>query len=294
MTVPEVKNLNTGQAATETGGWKTARFLLPVRSGAPLLMGVLNVTPDSFSDGGRYHTVGSALEQARRLLDEGADILDVGAESTRPGAQAVSADEEWRRLEPILRELRQWQVPISLDTMKSDVMARGIAVGVDILNDVSGFQDEQACAVLRGSDAGGVIMHMQGQPRTMQTAPVYVDVQSEVREFLQQRLTHLQSLGVASDRLLIDPGFGFGKTLDHNLTLFRGIAQFATMGAGVLVGVSRKSMIGQLLGRPDPAQRVYGSVAAAVKAAASGAQVLRVHDVQATRDALKIWQALSD
>lgn len=288
----------TADQSAATGGWKTARFLLEWPTWSltgrrrPLLMGILNVTPDSFSDGGLYANTEAALRHARQLLDEGADILDVGAESTRPGARGIDADTEWQRLAPILSELVKWGVPLSLDTMKPAVMQRGLEVGVDILNDVSGFTQSAACKALAGSDAAAVVMHMQGEPRTMQQSPHYTDCVTEVRHFLGQRLQHLQMAGVAANRVLVDPGFGFGKTLEHNRALFAAICDFAAMGAGVLVGVSRKSMIGQLTGQADAMQRVHGSVGAAACAAVQGARVLRVHDVRATRDALLVMDAL--
>lgn len=288
------------QAVQQTGGWKTARFVLEAKTWPrsnrrrPWLMGVLNVTPDSFSDGGQFNTVDAALKQARALLDEGADLLDIGAESTRPGAQAVDAKAEWQRLAPLLRELVTWKVPLSLDSMKPDIMRRGLELGVDVLNDVGGFTDPDARTALLQSSAGAVIMHMQGQPRSMQHAPTYNDCVAEVSDFLQARLCALTDLGIEASRLMVDPGFGFGKTLDHNIALFKAIAQFSRMGAGVLVGVSRKFMIGQLLNQPDPLRRVHGSIAAAVHAARSGAQVLRVHDVGATRDALWVDACLSE
>lgn len=288
----------TVASASLTGGWKTARFVLewPVWAASgrprPLIMGILNVTPDSFSDGGRFDTVHAALAHARQLLDEGADILDIGAESTRPGASPVDAEQEWLRLSPVLAELVKWNVPLSLDTLKPEVMARGIAIGVDVLNDVSGFRQPDACRVLASSGAGGIIMHMQGEPRSMQQSPVYDNCVDEVRGFLDLQVTRLQQAGVERNRLLVDPGFGFGKTLDHNLALFRALPAFASLANGVLVGVSRKSMIGQITGQSDPVQRVAGSVAAAVEAARLNARVLRVHDVRATVDALRVADAL--
>jgi dihydropteroate synthase len=285
-------------ADARTGGWKTARFVLewPVWAQTghqrPLLMGVLNITPDSFSDGGRFSTIDTALRHARQLLDEGADILDIGAESTRPGAHAVDAASEWARLQPVLTELSGWGVPLSLDTMKPEVMRRGVDIGVDILNDVSGFTNPEAQGVLRASEAAAVIMHMQGEPRTMQHAPQYDDCVTQVGDFLSRQIEHLNAMGVGANRLLVDPGFGFGKTLQHNIELFMAIDRFAAMGAGVLVGVSRKSMIGALTQQTEASLRVYGSVAAAVRAADLGARVLRVHDVRATRDALQVADAL--
>lgn len=292
--------VQTSETHKQTGGWKTARFVLqwPIwqQTGRrrPLIMGVLNITPDSFSDGGQFTDLDNALRHARQLLDEGADILDIGAESTRPGAAAVHADREWGRLEPVLTELAKWQIPLSLDTMKADIMSKGADIGVDILNDVSGFKDAASQAVLSSSGCGGVIMHMQGQPRTMQQAPVYADCVLEVAAFLQQQIDVLRGQGVAPDRLLVDPGFGFGKMLQHNIDLFKATPRFAAMASGVLIGVSRKSMIGTLTQQTDANQRVYGSVAAAVRAAELGARVVRVHDVRATLDALVVADALAE
>ncbi len=257
-------------------------------------MGIVNTTPDSFSDAGLYLDSRAAIAHAQLLIDEGADLLDIGAESTRPGSLGVSAQEEWARLAPVLTELVTWGVPISVDTMKPEVMRQAAALGVDILNDVYGFQAAGAAQVLVDYPTlGAVVMHMQGEPRMMQQAPVYSDVCEEVQHFLQARLETLGALGVDPRRVLVDPGFGFGKTLEHNLALIKATRRFAPMAAGVLIGVSRKSMIGQLTGRSLPSERVFGSLAAALYAAGQGARVVRVHDVKATADAFKVWGALS-
>ncbi len=282
----------------ETGGWKTARFLLQrprfQRTGRtrPLIMGVVNLTPDSFSDGGRLLSLSAAVDHARQLLDEGADILDVGGESTRPGAPDVPVEEEWRRVCQVIEELVKWNVPLSLDSLKPEIMERALDMGVDILNDVTGFQSQRAQRLLSCSQAGAVIMHMQGSPRSMQLNPEYADCVAEVQGFLKNTLQTLTQQGVSSERVLVDPGFGFGKTLEHNVALFAAIPDFSQLGAGVLVGVSRKSMIGQLLDRKDPLQRIHGSIQAAVVAAGKGAAVLRVHDVRATLDALIVNDSL--
>lgn len=273
--------------------WKAGRFDLSFSLGRPLLMGIVNVTPDSFSDGGCFCQVDAALMHARQLLDDGADVLDFGGESTRPGAPSVSVEQEWQRLEPVLREVVSWGVPVSVDTKKTEVMRRALGLGVDVLNDVNGFQDEGAVQVLKESHAGAVVMHMQGQPANMQNNPEYVDVVQEVQGFLRARLKVLTEAGVSQGRILVDLGFGFGKTLEHNVTLMQALLQFAGLGAGVLVGVSRKRMIGELLGQQNPAERVHGSVGAAVFAATQGAAVLRVHDVRATREALTVFHALA-
>ena len=272
--------------------WKAGRFELKYAHGKPLIMGIVNVTPDSFSDGGKFFNTLKAVDHARQLLENGADILDIGGESTRPGAEGVDAQEEWVRIKDVLKELLTWNVPLSIDTMKATVMAKAVDMGADILNDVNGFRAEGAETVLAQSKAGAVVMHMQGEPRTMQNSPVYTNVVSDVEAFLNQRLVALERLGVDKDRMLVDPGFGFGKTLEHNIDLMRATLLFSTLGAGVLVGVSRKRMIAELTGHSEPAQRTMGSVAAAVYAAQHGAAVLRVHDVLETVDALKVWSAL--
>lgn len=274
--------------------WKAGRFELELTRGKPLIMGIVNVTPDSFSDGGKFFHTLKAIDHARQLLEAGANILDVGGESTRPGAVGVEVDEEWARISDVLRELISWNVPVSVDTMKATVMARAIDLGADILNDVNGFRDAGAEQVLGQSNAGAVLMHMKGEPRTMQNSPVYVDVVDEVGDFLKSRIIDLEQLGVAANRILVDPGFGFGKTLQHNIDLLRATEQFSSLGAGVLVGVSRKRMIADLTGQSDPAARVSGSVSAALYAAHQGAAVVRVHDVRETADALKVWSALNE
>ncbi|WP_138517570.1 dihydropteroate synthase [Limnobacter alexandrii] len=273
--------------------WKAGRFELSYSHGKPLIMGIVNVTPDSFSDGGKHNSTKLAIEHARKLVDEGAQILDIGGESTRPGAQGVDADEEWARVGDVLKELVRWNIPISIDTMKANVMAQAVELGVDILNDVNGFRDAGAEAVLANSNAGAVVMHMQGEPRTMQNSPQYKHVVSDVEAFLNQRIIALEKLGVQANRILVDPGFGFGKTLQHNIDLMKATSLFSTLGAGVLVGVSRKRMISDLTGQTDPGLRTAGSVAAATYAAQHGAAVLRVHDVRETVEALKVTFALN-
>lgn len=272
--------------------WRAGRFDLPICEGKPLIMGIVNVTPDSFSDGGKFLHADRAIQHARLLLEQGADILDVGGESTRPGSQGVDADEEWSRIVDVLKELVSWNVPISIDTMKTNVMARALELGVDVLNDVNAFRDAGAASLLARCSAGAVIMHMQGSPRTMQQTPVYNDVVNDVTAFLQSRIDALTELNVPMNRVLVDPGFGFGKTLQHNLDLLKATCSFAHLGAGVLIGVSRKRMIADLTGVADPELRVAGSLAAAIYAAEMGAGVLRVHDVADTIGALKVWGAL--
>jgi dihydropteroate synthase len=273
--------------------WKAGRFDLTYTHGKPLIMGIVNVTPDSFSDGGNFFNALKAIDHARQQLENGANILDIGGESTRPGAAAVDADEEWKRVGPVLKELVSWKVPLSIDTMKPSVMVKAIDLGVDILNDVNGFRAEGAAQVLAQSNAGAVLMHMQGEPQTMQNSPQYSNVVSEVEAFLNQRTVELEGVGIPAERIVIDPGFGFGKTLQHNLDLLKATPLFSTLGAGVLVGVSRKRMIAELTGQTDPVLRMSGSVAAASYAAQHGAAVLRVHDVRETVDAIKVWSALN-
>lgn len=273
--------------------WQAGRFELTWQPGMPLIMGIVNVTPDSFSDGGKHNEAKPAIAHAEQLLKEGAAILDLGGESTRPGAQAVDAATEWARLEPVLKEVLTWNVPLSIDTMKTEVMKKALDLGADILNDVNGFRAEGAEALAAASNCGLVVMHMQGEPRTMQHTPVYTDVVLQVYDFLQGRLDVLNAKGVTLQRMLVDPGFGFGKTLEHNIVLMRATQSFANQGAGVLVGVSRKRMIGEICNQPDPGLRVAGSVAAALYAAGQGAAVLRVHDVRATVDGLAVQRAFS-
>ncbi len=259
----------------------------------PLVMGILNLTSDSFSDGGRYLDAASALAAARQMVADGADILDIGAESTRPGAEPVDESLEWQRLEPILSALAPVGVPLSVDSRRASVMRRAVAAGASMLNDVSGFADPAAIAVAaEAADPVAVcVMHMQGEPQTMQRTPHYDDVVAEVGAWLSGRRDALLAAGVGADRICIDPGFGFGKTLAHNLDLLRATSRLATV-APVLVGVSRKSMLGQLTGRPV-GQRLGASVAAALVAVDRGAAIVRVHDVADTVAALKVWRAVA-
>jgi dihydropteroate synthase len=271
--------------------WSAGRFQLDLER--VRVMGIVNVTPDSFSDGGNHADTASALRHARRLLDEGADVLDVGGESTRPGAQPVDADEEWRRVGPLLRELVAWRVPLSIDTYQVPTMARALELGVDIVNDIGALRAPGAEALVAASSAGVCLMHMQGQPRDMQRAPHYGDVVAEVAAFLRARVDALRARGVDAARLCVDPGFGFGKTLEHNVALARGLRTIAALGQPLLVGVSRKSMIGGMAGRAA-GERLPGSLAAALACVAAGARIVRVHDVAATVDALAVWSALRE
>lgn len=253
-------------------------------------MGIVNVTPDSFSDGGLCGDPQSAFAHAERLVRDGADILDLGGESTRPGAQPVSEQQELDRVMPVLESVRALGVPVSVDTMKPAVMRAAVAAGAAMINDIYGFRAEGAWEAVRDAECALCVMHMQGEPRTMQAAPLYRDVTAEVAGFLAERLGAATAAGIARARLCIDPGFGFGKTLAHNLALVRALPAFVGM-APVLVGVSRKRMIGDLTGRERPADRLGGSVAAALRAFDNGARIVRVHDVRETADALKVWLA---
>ena len=255
----------------------------------PVVMGVLNVTPDSFSDGGRFLAAESAVAHGLKLVEEGAAIIDIGGESTRPGAAPVFPEEEIRRVLPVVERLRQAvpQVILSVDTSKPEVIREAVAAGVGLLNDVRAFQEPGALEAAAASGCALCLMHMQGDPRTMQLAPSYVDVVKEVKAFLDERTQTCRSAGVSPERILIDPGFGFGKTLEHNLELLRHLRELAAGESPLLVGLSRKSIVGTLTGRAA-GERVYGSVALAVIAALNGARIIRAHDVGATVDALRI------
>ena len=257
----------------------------------PLVMGIVNITPDSFSDGGQYLAHTAAIDHAHRLIEEGADILDLGAESTRPGAEPVDAAEELRRLTPVLTALMDSGVPLSVDTMKPKVMQAAIDLGAAMINDIQALRTPGALDVLAGTDAAVCLMHMQGEPRTMQAAPDYIDVCAEVSEFLAERVAACMERGIAFERIVIDPGFGFGKRAEHNLKLLAELEQFTQVGVPVLVGLSRKSTLGQITGRA-PEERLAASVTAALIAIERGARIIRVHDVAATRDAIAVWQAV--
>ena len=259
----------------------------------PLIMGVVNITPDSFSDGGRFHDASEALSGAQRLIEEGADILDIGGESSRPGAEAVGADEELRRILPVITALRDAPVPVSVDTAKPEVMRAALDAGAVMVNDIEALQAPGALEVVAAGDAAICLMHMQGSPRTMQQAPQYGDVVLEVAEFLRLRADAAMAAGIAHDRIVIDPGFGFGKSVGHNLALLRDLRQFSGLGFPMLAGLSRKSLLGAITGRPVD-QSLHASVAAALLAVERGAAIVRVHDVAATRDALAVWLAVRD
>jgi dihydropteroate synthase len=257
----------------------------------PLVMGIVNVTPDSFSDGGRYYDPARAVAHARQLVEEGADLLDIGGESSRPGAQSVSAEEELRRVLPVIEALAGVGVPLSVDTVKPEVMCRAVAAGASVINDIAALQAPGALEAVAASDAAVCLMHMQGEPRTMQADPSYGDVVVEVRDFLVRRVAAVRAAGIAAERIIVDPGFGFGKRLEHNLALLRQLGRFGDLGACVLAGLSRKSMLGEITGR-KVSLRDAASVAAALLAARNGARILRVHDVAATKDALAVWAAV--
>jgi dihydropteroate synthase len=260
---------------------------------APLVMGVLNVTPDSFSDGGRFYGVEAAVEQGVRMAAEGAALIDVGGESTRPGAQGVSAAEELRRVVPVIEQLRaRTTAVVSVDSSKPEVLRAAAGAGAGLINDVRALREPGALEAAAASGCAVCLMHMQGTPDTMQRSPHYQDVVAEVRAFLSARVAACRAAGIAGERVAVDPGFGFGKTVEHNLTLLRHLAQLAADGAPVLVGLSRKSMLGTLTQR-QPAERVYGSIALAVIAALNGARIIRAHDVAPTVDALKVASAVA-
>ena len=274
--------------------WQCGRFELNLDR--PKVMGIVNVTPDSFSDGGQYSSnLDSVRSHAQQLLNEGADILDVGGESTRPGSDYVSPEAEWERVAPVIEALYQWNVPLTLDTRRTHVMELALQNGwVDAINDVAALSDEGAVSVLaQHPNIGVCLMHMQGIPESMQHNPEYSDVTTEVVQYLQSRVDECLQAGIAPERLLLDPGFGFGKTLQHNIDLMRDLKLWMDQSAyPVLIGVSRKTMLGQITGIDIPEERVVASVTAAIASIARGAHIVRVHDVKETVQAVKIWQEL--
>jgi dihydropteroate synthase len=275
--------------------WQTTRYALDLSQ--PKVMGIVNLTPDSFSDGGQHASTAHALRHAEQLLRDGADILDIGAESTRPGAQPVPVAQELARLGPFLREVVSWQVPISVDTYKPEVMRMALGMGVDIINDIWALRQPGAAQVVAAHPSCGVcLMHMHRDPQTMQLQTMVGDVLAEVEYFLHGRLCALARAGVNDSRMVLDPGIGFGKTVAQNFQLLARQADLQRLGRPVLAGWSRKSALGVALAQggvlPDPAQRQAASVAAAVLSVERGASVLRVHDVKETVDALKVWQAM--
>jgi len=256
-------------------------------------MGVVNVTPDSFSDGGRFFDPDAALAHARKLVADGADILDIGGESTRPGAAPVSEDEELGRVVPLLQSLRDAPLPISVDTRRPRVMREALAAGASLINDVQALEAPGALEAVALADCGVCLMHKKGDPATMQRDPQYADVVAEVKGYLAARIAAAEQAGIARDRIAIDPGFGFGKTPAHNLELLRRLDEFRSLGVAVAAGWSRKSTLGVITGKPVE-QRLAASIAAALLSVQRGAHILRVHDVAETRDALAVWQALRE
>jgi dihydropteroate synthase len=270
---------------------RCGRFTLDLSR--PLIVGVVNVTPDSFSDGGLYASTGQAVAHCRSLIGEGADILDIGGESTRPGSAPVALEEERRRVLPVLEALAGCGVPISVDTRKPALMTEAIAAGAAMVNDVTALSAPGALETVAAAPVAVCLMHMQGEPGTMQENPTYLNVVREVRDFLAQRIAAAGRAGIARDRIVVDPGFGFGKTVEHNFALLRELPRLAALGRPLLVGLSRKSMLGAVTGRAVGGREVASAVGAAL-AAERGARIVRVHDVAATRDALRVWAALHE
>lgn len=269
--------------------WQTTRFRIDLSR--PQVMGIVNVTPDSFSDGGRHADTARALAHCERLVKEGADILDIGGESTRPGAAPVTLDEELQRVLPVLEGASKLGVPVSVDTVKPEVMQRALEQGADIVNDINALRLPGALEVVAGHpDCGVCLMHMRGDPATMQQRPAYDDVVAEVSDFLRERAQAVQARGVATERIVLDPGIGFGKSVEHNLELMRRQRELLALGHPLLLGWSRKSTLGALTGRPVE-ERLAASVAAALASVQLGARIVRVHDVAPTVDALKVWGA---
>ncbi|MCE2573390.1 dihydropteroate synthase [Motilimonas eburnea] len=256
----------------------------------PQVMGILNVTPDSFSDGGQFHALDTAVAQADLMVKQGAAIIDIGGESTRPGAQPVSLDEELNRTLPVIEKISQnLDVWISIDTSKATVMAEAVKAGANLINDVCALQQEGALAAAAKANVPVCLMHMQGAPRSMQLAPSYQDVAKDIAQFFQQRVAACLAAGIASEQIILDPGFGFGKTLDHNYQLLQRLSEFKALGFPLLTGLSRKSMFGDWLGRSVD-QRLAASLAGALLCAQQGASIIRVHDVEPTSDVLKVLQ----
>jgi dihydropteroate synthase len=270
--------------------WQTTRFQLDLTS--PQVMGIVNVTPDSFSDGGQFQSPRAGIKHCEQLVSQGADLLDLGAESSRPGAPTLSADEEWARLSPVLLAALTLGLPVSVDTCKTEVMQRALDAGADIINDIRALSAPGALETVAAHASCGVcLMHMRGDPASMQAQAHYTDVVDEVKAFLAARVGTLQAAGIALDRITLDPGVGFGKTPEHNLTLLARQDAFLDLGLPLLLGWSRKSTLGQVTGRPVE-QRLAASLGAALGAVVKGARILRVHDVAETVDALKVWRAV--
>jgi len=274
--------------------WRCGRFLFDFsKRKRPIVMGILNATPDSFSDGGQFRNASDAIAQAELMIKSGVDLIDIGGESTRPGAEPVSLQEELDRVLPVIEGLKDCGVPLSIDTYKAETMRQALKCGVDCVNDIWALRQEGAVdAVLENFSCGIVLMHMQRDPITMQFNPEYQDVLAEVKQFLKERAELLTAKGVEKNRIAIDPGFGFGKRLEHNLNMLTNFQSFSELGYPVLAGISRKSMIGKITGK-DTHERVAPSITAAIMAADRGAMIVRVHDVAETVDALKLWEAIN-
>ena len=261
----------------------------------PIIMGVLNVTPDSFSDGGKFFDASSAIDQAKSMVENGAGIIDIGGESTRPGAQAVTAKEELNRVIPVIEALSgEIKVPISIDTSKPEVMEQAVASGASIINDVNALRAEGAIEMAAKLKSDVCLMHMQGIPRTMQDNPSYDDVVEDIKSFFKERIKACELAGIELSSITLDPGFGFGKNLGHNIALLKNLSEFNEFGVSILAGLSRKSMIGTLLDDKDVDSRMIGSVTAALIAVENGANIIRAHDVEETNDALKVWQQIKN
>jgi dihydropteroate synthase len=273
--------------------WRCGRFLFDFsKRRRPVVMGILNATPDSFSDGGKFKTPKDAIAQAELMIANGVDLIDIGGESTRPGAEPVALQEELDRVLPVIEALKDCGVALSIDTYKAETMRQALRTGVDCVNDIWALRQEGAVdAVLESKDCGIVLMHMQRDPQTMQFNPEYHDVIAQVMQFLNERAELLKVKGIEANRIAVDPGFGFGKSLEHNLSMLKHFQEFSQLGYAVLAGISRKSMLGKITGK-DTHERVAPSIAAAIMAADRGARIVRVHDVPETVDALKLWEAI--
>jgi len=273
--------------------WRCGRFLFDFnKRSRPIVMGILNATPDSFSDGGNFRAAKDAVAHAEYMIKHGVDLIDIGGESTRPGAEPVELQEELDRVLPVIEALKDCGVPLSIDTYKAETMRQALKAGVDCVNDIWALRQDGALdAVLESHDCGIILMHMQRDPLTMQFNPEYQDVIAEVKQFLKERADLLMSKGIEHNRIAIDPGFGFGKSLEHNLAMLKHFDQFSSLTVPVLAGISRKSMLGKITGK-DTNERVAASIAAAIMAANRGANIIRVHDVPETIDALKLWEAV--
>ena len=285
------QQLRNSESVVQPATWRCGRFLFEPRK-RPIVMGILNTTPDSFSDGGLFQSAKAALAHAEQMIESGVDIIDIGGESTRPGAEPISLQEELDRVMPVIESLVNCGVALSIDTYKAETMKAALAAGVDCVNDIWGLRQAGAAQVVSNHpECGLVLMHMQRDPQTMQFDPHYEDVIAQVSTFLMERANVLIHQGVSADRIALDPGFGFGKSLEHNLTMLSQFERFTQLGFPVLAGISRKSMLGKLTGRESDG-RLAASIAAVIMAADRGARIVRVHDVADTIDALKIWEAV--